>query len=114
MFREKDISEFMPQVRYQGGQSVNLQAVQAVLSECAGRYGIPVAFKDDQIKFGGGSNSGAVEDVFRSTVGFAKTTGSLAKAAIGGLRSLGGGKDKLQEEKNWYAMIYDIFNEMRV
>ena len=188
MIREKDISEFMPQVRYQGGQSINLQTVQGVLSDCAGRYGIPVAFKDDQIKFGGliggytrdcivlfhpeherdyfnfmitishqggyafasvycggtsklmkkeeaasaakaelkqagrttlhswfggGSNSGAVEDVFRSTVGFAKTTGSLAKAAIGGLRSLGGGKEKLQEEKNWYAMIYDIFNEMR-
>ena len=53
MIKEKDISELMPQVRFQGGQSINLQTVQGVLSDCAGRYGIPVAFKDDLIKFGG-------------------------------------------------------------
>lgn len=187
MIKEKDIGEFRPQVRFQDGQSITLQTVQNALGDCARTHSIPVAFKNDQVKFGGmigghtedcivlyhpdherdyfnfvitvghqasyafvsvygggtsklmkkeeaaaaakaelknagkttmhswfggSSESGAMEDTLRSTIGFAKTTGSLAKAAIGGLRSLGGGKEKLQEEKNWYAMVSDIFDEI--
>lgn len=187
MIREKDISEFRPQVRFKDGQSINLQTLQSALKECADSNGIPVAFKNDEVKFGGlvggytencivlyhpeherdyfnfvitvkrqgnyafvsvfgggtskqmkkdeaaaaakadlknagratmhawfggSSESGAVENTLRATIGFAKTTGSLAKAAFGGLRSLGGGKEKLEAEKNWYTMVSDVFDEI--
>lgn len=53
MIKEKDLREMRPQVRYKDGQSITLQAVQNAIRDCAQANGIPVAFKADQIKYGG-------------------------------------------------------------
>lgn len=53
MIREKDTFEFRPQVRYQNGQSITLDAVKSVIDRCARKNEIPVAFESEQIKSGG-------------------------------------------------------------
>lgn len=53
MIKEKDLREMRPQVRYKDGQSITLQTVQNAIRDCAQANGIPVAFKADQIKYGG-------------------------------------------------------------
>ena len=53
MIKEKEIMEFRPQVRYQDGASINLGTIQDALSDCARSHGVPLAFGNGQIRFGG-------------------------------------------------------------
>ena len=53
MIKEKDLREMRPQVRYKDGQGITLQTVQEAVRACARENGIPVAFRPDQIKYGG-------------------------------------------------------------
>lgn len=45
--------EWMPQIRWQNGRNVNLEAVRNAIQEQADEYGIPVAFSEDYVKKGG-------------------------------------------------------------
>ena len=47
------VTEWMPQVRWPNGDSVNLVTVREAIQEQAGENGIPVAFNEDQLKVGG-------------------------------------------------------------
>ena len=58
MIKEAELREFRPVIRYQDGEGITLQAVQAAISDCAMELGIPVAFYPDQVKSGGLFNSG--------------------------------------------------------
>ena len=53
MIKEKDLREMRPQVRYKNGQDITLQTVQNALSDAADEAGIPIAFRDDEVKYGG-------------------------------------------------------------
>ncbi len=53
MIKEKDIAEFRPQVRFQDGASITLDTIKNALSDCAKQHGVPMAFENDQVKFGG-------------------------------------------------------------
>ena len=53
MIKEKDLREMRPQVRYRNGQNITLQVLQNAIRGCAQENGIPVAFKSEQIKYGG-------------------------------------------------------------
>lgn len=61
MLRERELSNFRPQVRIQDGGAVTLGTVQEAVKACAEEHGIPMAFETDQIKFGG-MIGGHVED----------------------------------------------------
>ena len=61
MLRERELSNFRPQVRIQDGGAVTLGTVQEAVKACAEEHGIPMAFGTDQIKFGG-MIGGHVED----------------------------------------------------
>lgn len=53
-YSEKQLTtEWMPQVRWPNGNSVNLVAVREAIQEQADENGIPVAFDEDQLKVGG-------------------------------------------------------------
>lgn len=53
MIKEKELRDALPQVRFKDGSNITLSAVQASLQGCAESNGVPVAFRYDQIKFGG-------------------------------------------------------------
>ena len=53
MIREKDLREMRPNVRYQNGEGITLQALQNALQDAANDNGIPVAFYEDEVKYGG-------------------------------------------------------------
>lgn len=61
MIKADELREFRPQVRYQNGEGITLSTVQDAIKDCAMKMGIPVAFRGDQVKFGGLFNS-SVED----------------------------------------------------
>ena len=61
MIKDKDLREFRPTVRYQGGQEITLKTVKEAIADCAAKFGIPVAFSSDQVKSGGLLNS-SIED----------------------------------------------------
>lgn len=53
-YSEKDLStEWMPQVRWPNGNSVNLITVREAIQEQADENGIPVAFSEAELKVGG-------------------------------------------------------------
>lgn len=53
-YTEKQLTnEWMPQVRWPNGNSVNLVTVREAIQEQADENGIPVAFDEDQLKVGG-------------------------------------------------------------
>ena len=52
-FSERDLTtEWMPQVRFPNGANVNLRTVQAAIREQCEENGIPVAFREEQLKTG--------------------------------------------------------------
>ena len=48
VIKEKELQEFRPQIRYQDGQDITLQAIQSLLQGEAQRAGIPIAFRLDR------------------------------------------------------------------
>ncbi|MBR2489973.1 MAG: hypothetical protein IKB65_00620 [Ruminiclostridium sp.] len=52
MINSDVLREFRPVVRYKDGSTITPEVVQAALQECADKMGIPVAFRNDQIKSG--------------------------------------------------------------
>ena len=53
-YTEKQLTnEWMPQVRWPNGNNVNLVTVREAIQEQADENGIPVAFREDQLKVGG-------------------------------------------------------------
>ena len=61
MIKEKELREMRQPVRYSNAQGITLKTIQEALQHAAQQHGIPVAFYDDQIKFGG-LIGGTVED----------------------------------------------------
>ena len=62
-YAEKDlITEWIPQVRFPDGNNVNLMTVREAIQNEADENGIPVAFREDQIKVGGLFNK-QIEDI---------------------------------------------------
>ncbi len=53
MIKEKDLRDMRPQVRFKNGQWINLQVLQNELEKCATANGVPMAFRDEQVKYGG-------------------------------------------------------------
>lgn len=60
MIKEKELQQGR-QIRFKNGDGVTLGAVQEKLADMADQNAMPVAFRDDQIKFGG-LIGGSVED----------------------------------------------------
>ena len=52
VIKEKELQEFRPQIRYQDGQDITLQAIQSLLQGEAQQAGIPIAFRLDQVRGG--------------------------------------------------------------
>lgn len=53
-YSEKDLTtQWIPQIRWPNGDSVNLVTVREAIQEQADENGIPVAFREDQLKVGG-------------------------------------------------------------
>lgn len=62
-YSEKDLTmEWIPQVRFPDGNNVNLITVRKAIQDTADENGIPVAFREDQLKVGGFFNK-QIEDV---------------------------------------------------
>lgn len=62
-YSEKDLStEWIPQVRFPDGNNVNLMTIRNAIQNEADENGIPVAFREDQLKVGG-LFSKQIEDV---------------------------------------------------
>lgn len=61
MIKADELREFRPQVRYQNGDGITLWTVQEAIKDCAAKFAIPVAFKNEQVKSGGLFNS-SIED----------------------------------------------------
>lgn len=62
-YSERDLTtEWIPQVRFPNGSNVNLMTVREVIENEAAENGIPVAFREDQLKIGG-LFSKQIEDV---------------------------------------------------
>ena len=62
-YTEKDLtSEWIPQVRVTNGDNVNLVAIREAIQNGADEIGIPVAFREEQIKVGGFLNR-ELEDI---------------------------------------------------
>ena len=62
-YAERDLTmEWIPQVRFPNGGNVNLMTVREAIEEEAAENGIPVAFREDQLKVGGVFNK-QIEDV---------------------------------------------------
>ncbi len=61
MIKADELCEFRPQVRYQNGEGITLETVQEAIKDCAMGMGVPVAFKNDQVKSGRLFNA-SVED----------------------------------------------------
>ena len=55
-------TEWIPQVRFPNGENVNLMTVREAIQNEADANGIPVAFREDQLKSGGLFNK-QVEDI---------------------------------------------------
>lgn len=54
MIKEKDLRELRPRVRYEDRDNgITLQYLQVLLEQYFQKAGIPIAFRDDVIKFGG-------------------------------------------------------------
>jgi len=54
MYSERDlVTEWMPQIRWPNGDSVNLKTIREAIQFQADENGIPVAFNEDQLKVGG-------------------------------------------------------------
>jgi len=79
-------------VFFKEGKNVTLSVIQSALTEAAGKYQIPIAFKNDQIKAGGLLNSSKTDclivyhpehysDYFRYTVSI-KRQGIMAYVSI--------------------------------
>lgn len=53
-YSEKELTtEWMPQIRWPNGDGVNLVTVRNAIQEQADENGIPVAFREEQLKVGG-------------------------------------------------------------
>ena len=52
VIKGKELQEFRPQIRYQDGQDITLQAIQSLLQGEAQQAGIPIAFRLDQVRGG--------------------------------------------------------------
>lgn len=59
MVKENELREFRPQIQYRNGDSVTLEAVQQALANAAEKAGVAVAFRNDQLKYGGLLNAKA-------------------------------------------------------
>ena len=154
MLKEKNLVEARDQLRIQDGTGVTLSTIQDALKDCANRHGVPLAFENDQAKFGG-LIGGATYDClgayhpdhkkdyfnfvvivkYQGNYAFVQTfmtagadfkgsfkrmvsdpdltgaVGQLLGSGVKALFSLGRNKQKLEEERNWYAMANDIFDE---
>ena len=53
MIKEKELSEVRPQIRIKDGAAIDLQQVQEAIQKNADKNGVPIAFRNDQVKFGG-------------------------------------------------------------
>ena len=62
-YSEKDLTtEWMPQLRFPNGNNVNLMTIREAIENEAAENGIPVAFREDQLKVGSLFNK-QIEDV---------------------------------------------------
>lgn len=52
MINADSLREFRPVVRYKDGATITPETVQTALQECAAKMGIPIAFRNDQVKAG--------------------------------------------------------------
>lgn len=57
-----------------------------------------------------GDNS--IGGMFTGAWGMAKGSAGLVKSIAKGIGSIGGSKEKLEAEKNWYAMVNDVMDEI--
>ena len=57
MIRVDELNNFRPQVRCPNGERINLDMIQNAIKDCAEQFGIPVAFRNDQVKSGGFFNA---------------------------------------------------------
>ncbi len=48
----KELHEFRPTIRYMDGESITLHTIQAAIADAGHNYGIPIAFRDDEINNG--------------------------------------------------------------
>lgn len=53
MIKEDELQDYMPELRIQNGNGITLSVIQKAIQDCADKYGIPVAFCNEQIKAGG-------------------------------------------------------------
>lgn len=53
MIKEKDLQELMPTIRYSNGSAVTYQSIRERLKEKATQNGIEMAFRNDEVKYGG-------------------------------------------------------------
>ena len=86
------VKEFKPEKLYENGNDVTLPILQSRLKEAAEKYQIPIAFTNDQIKYGGVFNSTTIDclvvyhpehpsDYLRYTVSI-KRQGTIAYVAV--------------------------------
>lgn len=165
MIKEKELREMRPQVRYKDGADVTLQSIQEALTQAASEVGLPVAFSQDQVKYGGligGSTEDCLvlyhpehqKDYFKLCIRVKKqgsyafvsvndfgnsrlmdneasheymvnevkkgwkdndiagATGAVIGAGVRRLVKGGRNNQKLEEEKNWYVMVSDLFDDI--
>ena len=53
MIKEKELQELRPQVQYKKGEGITLQAIQSALDELARENDAAIAFRPEQVKYGG-------------------------------------------------------------
>ena len=132
---------FVPQIRFEGGAgTINLMALKNYIQNKADSYGLPVKFVDGTLKTGGLLNK-QTEPVlslynyqhpeylgFMLRVTYHGTYAFLDVYKVGGsknykhensqssgrmlLNMMSGHKQKLQEEENYYSILYSIFQDM--
>lgn len=61
MIKEKELREFRPTYKYSDGTEITLQTIQNALEDKANEYQIPIAFYEEQIKYGGMLSSSMVD-----------------------------------------------------
>lgn len=61
MIKEKELREFRPTYKYTDGNAITLQTIQNALEDKANEYQVPIAFYEEQIKFGGMLSSSTVD-----------------------------------------------------
>lgn len=158
MIKEKELSS-VNQIRFRNGDNITLEALQEALTDKADSYAIPVAFRNDQVRYGSIISSNIVDclvlyhpnhvkdyynyvlkltrqgryaflDVsmsgrssqlgkeassenVKTLLGMGNLSAYGKGAVVGSLiASIGKNKKKIEEERNWYTMVNDIFDDV--